>query len=243
MVLEATMILIDNSEWMINGDYIPTRFEAQKDTVHMIFNQKINDNPENMCGLMTIGDNSPQVLSTLTRDYGKFLSAMHDLPVRGNAKFGDGIQIAQLALKHRENKIQRQRIVAFVGSPIVEDEKNLIRLAKRMKKNNVAIDIIHIGELQNESALQHFIDAANSSDSCHLVSIPPSPQLLSDLVNQSPIGQGVVASQNQFEYGVDPNLDVELALALELSMAEERARQEVAAQKSSEETEDKKMQE
>lgn len=42
---------------MINGDYIPTRFEAQKDTVHMIFNQKINDNPENMCGLMTIGDN------------------------------------------------------------------------------------------------------------------------------------------------------------------------------------------
>lgn len=90
---------------------------------------------------------------------------MHDLPVRGNAKFGDGIQIAQLALKHRENKIQRQRIVAFVGSPIVEDEKNLIRLAKRMKKNNVAIDIIHIGELQNESALQHFIDAANSSDS------------------------------------------------------------------------------
>lgn len=63
------------------------------------------------------------------------------------------------------------------------------------------------------------------------------------MVNQSPIGQGVVASQNQFEYGVDPNLDVELALALELSMAEERARQEVAAQKSSEETEDKKMQE
>ncbi|WBW73094.1 19S proteasome regulatory subunit Rpn10 [Schizosaccharomyces osmophilus] len=249
MVLEANMFLIDNSEWMINGDYIPNRFDAQKDTVHLIFNQKINDNPETMCGLMTMGENNPQVLSTLTRDYGKFLSATHDLPVRGDSKFGDAIQIAQLALKHRENKTQRPRIVAFVGSPVVEDEKNLIRLAKRMKKNNIAIDIIHIGELESEGALQRFIEAANSNDNCHLVSVPPSSQLLSDLVNQSPIGQGVPASQGQFEYGVDPNLDPELALALELSMAEERARQEVSAQKPAEPSEpaeeqgDKKMQE
>ena len=31
-------------------------------------------------------------------------------------------QIAQLALKHRQNKNQRQRIVIFIGSPIVEDK-------------------------------------------------------------------------------------------------------------------------
>lgn len=32
------------------------------------------------------------------------------------------VQIAQLALKHRQNKNQRQRIVIFIGSPIQEDK-------------------------------------------------------------------------------------------------------------------------
>ena len=32
------------------------------------------------------------------------------------------LQIAQLALKHRQNKNQRQRIVIFIGSPIQEDK-------------------------------------------------------------------------------------------------------------------------
>ena len=39
-----------------------------------------------------------------------------------------------------------------------------------------------------------------------------------------------------FDFGVDPNLDPELALALRVSMEEERARQEVAAKRSAEET-------
>ena len=31
MGLESTMICLDNSEWMRNGDYIPTRLAAQHD--------------------------------------------------------------------------------------------------------------------------------------------------------------------------------------------------------------------
>lgn len=38
-----------------------------------------------------------------------------------------------------------------------------------------------------------------------------------------------------FDFGVDPNMDPELALALRISMEEERARQEAAAKKASEE--------
>ena len=29
MVLEATMVCVDNSEWMRNGDFTPTRFEVR----------------------------------------------------------------------------------------------------------------------------------------------------------------------------------------------------------------------
>ena len=39
-----------------------------------------------------------------------------------------------------------------------------------------------------------------------------------------------------FDFGVDPNLDPELALALRVSMEEERARQEAAAKRAAEES-------
>lgn len=45
---------MDNSEWMRNGDYTPTRLEAQKDCVNLLFGSKIQANPENTVGLLTM---------------------------------------------------------------------------------------------------------------------------------------------------------------------------------------------
>ena len=55
-------------------------------------------------------------------------------------------QVASLALKHRQNKHQRQRIIIFVGSPLMEDQKELVKLGKKLKKNDVAVDVINFGE-------------------------------------------------------------------------------------------------
>ena len=38
--------------------------------------------------------------------------------MEGEADLSSSVLIAQLALKHRQNKNQRQRIVLFVGSPV-----------------------------------------------------------------------------------------------------------------------------
>jgi 26S proteasome regulatory subunit N10 len=54
MPLEATMMIIDNSEYMRNGDYAPTRLEAQADAVNVIFQTKTDSNPESTIGLMTM---------------------------------------------------------------------------------------------------------------------------------------------------------------------------------------------
>ncbi|KAI0237014.1 proteasome regulatory particle base subunit rpn10 [Massospora cicadina] len=175
----------------------------------------------------------PEVLVTLTSDLGKVLNAIQRVAIGGNPNFTTGIQVAQLALKHRQNKNQRQRIIAFVGSPIHESEKDLVRLAKKMKKNNVAIDIINFGETGcNEPKLQAFMDAVTSSSNSCLLNIYPGPQLLSDMVISSPIiAEDGMASDlgrgdsSNFEFGVDPELEPELAMALRLSLEEERARQ------------------
>ena len=72
-------------------------------------------------------------------------------------------------LKHRQNKNQRQRIIVFVGSPIEEDEKTLVKLGKKLKKNNVAVDVVNFGEEQeNEPKLKAFIEAVNSSDNRYI---------------------------------------------------------------------------
>ncbi|KAL7750971.1 proteasome regulatory particle base subunit rpn10 [Sorochytrium milnesiophthora] len=237
MVLEATMLVIDNSEWMRNGDYTPSRIKAQSDAVTLLFNSKTGSNPENTVGLMTMAGKSPEVLVTLTSEMGKILSALHGVTVSGKANITTGIQVAQLALKHRQNRNQRQRVIVFVGSPLDVDDKALVRLGKKMKKNNVAIDVINFGEdVENAAKLEAFVNSVNSNDNSHLVSIPPGPHVLSDIITRSPILEGeegamaaaAASGGGEFEFGVDPSLDPELALALRISMEEERMRQEAA---------------
>ena len=56
MPLEATMLIIDTSEYMRNGDYQPARFQAQADAVNTVFQAKTDSNPENLVGLMTMSE-------------------------------------------------------------------------------------------------------------------------------------------------------------------------------------------
>jgi len=235
MGLESTIICVDNSEFMRNGDYLPTRLQAQQDAVNVIAHSKTRSNPESNVALMTLSDLS--VLVTLTTDTGKLLAKLHQINPTGNMRFISGIKIAHLALKHRQGKNHKTRIVAFVGSPIQVEEKELVKLAKKLKKEKVNIDIINIGEEEaNTKLLNTFIETINGKEgtSSHLVTIPPGPHLTDALVS-SPILQGEDGGAaggsggGGFEFGVDPNDDPELALALRVSMEEQRARQQAEA--------------
>ena len=41
---------------MRNGDYVPSRFEAERDAINLLFGAKINSHPENTVGLLTMAD-------------------------------------------------------------------------------------------------------------------------------------------------------------------------------------------
>ncbi|KAF8876260.1 hypothetical protein BD779DRAFT_1449600 [Infundibulicybe gibba] len=244
MPLEATMIIIDNSEYMRNGDYQPTRFEAQADAVNMVFQTKVDSNPENTVGIMSMAGKGPEVLVTHTKDLGQILQAIHTTSskIGGQIDIPTAIAISQLALKHRENKNLRQRIIVFVASPLegpAADEKGMVKLAKKLKKNNVAVDVVCYGDgieepsSDGKTVLKTFVESASSGDNSHLVTIPPGPHLLSDSLITSavlsadrsnsipvelggtgadiPTASGSSGAEN-FEFGVDPSLDPELAM-------------------------------
>ncbi|KAF7354715.1 hypothetical protein MSAN_01385400 [Mycena sanguinolenta] len=268
MPLEATMMIIDNSEYMRNGDYQPTRFDAQSDAVTTVVQTKIDSNPENTVGIMTMAGKGPEVLVTHTKDLGQILQAIHTTSskIGGNIDIPTAIAIAQLALKHRSNKNLRQRIIVFVASPLdgpAADEKGMVKLAKKLKKNNVAIDVVCYGDGIEEPAddgrtvLKSFVESANSGDNSHIVTAEPGNRLLSDVLISSPIlagdrsasipddlvpgGAGDAAGasgsgNNDFEFGVDPSLDPELAMALRMSMQEAAAREAASASAASSST-------
>lgn len=284
MPLESCMILLDNSEYMRNGDYIPSRLEAQSDAANLLVNAKTQSNPESTVGVIAMCTSGPmtgaQLLVSPTDDLGKILSALHGVKLCGELVGGGNgsavrkdavdiaasVQVAALALKHRRNKNGSQRIVLFVGSPLKNaDKRAFIKVGKQLKKNNVFIDVIALGELEeNESKLKELVDAANGGSAggaggedgegggedvaerrCRLVTIPAGV-LPSDVLVTSPIlrmdgggmmrggdvggGGGGGAGGGFAEFGgVDPNMDPELAMALRVSMEEERARQERVA--------------
>ncbi len=108
------------------------------------------------------------------------------------------------------------------------NENQLIKVAKRLKKNNVSVDIINFGEEEvNTDILKRFIDIVKAGDNSNLVTVPAGTNtLLSDsLVNTpifmsggpvpddlgiSAIGGSGGAQREDFLGGVDPNMDPEL---------------------------------
>ncbi|KAL0962535.1 hypothetical protein UPYG_G00341380 [Umbra pygmaea] len=237
MGLESTMVCVDNSEYMRNGDFLPTRLQAQQDAVNIVCHSKTRANPENNVGLISMANNC-EVLTTLTPDTGRILSKLHAIQPKGKICFCTGIRVAHLALKHRQGKNHKMRIIAFVGSPVEDSDKDLVKMAKRLKKEKVNVDIINFGEEEvNTEKLTAFINTLNGKEGTgsHLVTVPPGPSL-ADALLSSPILAGEGGSMmglgaSDFEFGVDPSADPELALALRVSMEEQRQRQEEEARR------------
>ena len=121
----------------------------------MVFRAKLRQNAENTCALLTMANNG--LAATLTNDQGKLHSVLSRVEPGGEIKvifmvsiriiiffqFGAGIRIAQLSLKHRMNKHHKQRIILFICSPIDDEQKDIIKIAKKLKKEKVNIGTVH----------------------------------------------------------------------------------------------------
>lgn len=112
-----------------------------------------------------------------------------------------------------------------------------------MKKSSVSIDFVAFGELDEEiiKKLTAFNEKVKGQggEGSHMEVIQPGPGLLSDQLVMTPImseggashsggGGGDGGASEAFEFGIDPSIDPELALALRMSMEEEKARVEKA---------------
>uniref|UniRef100_A0A0N4ZUB9 26S proteasome non-ATPase regulatory subunit 4 n=1 Tax=Parastrongyloides trichosuri TaxID=131310 RepID=A0A0N4ZUB9_PARTI len=238
MVQESTMICLDNSAWMRNGDYRPTRFQCQKDAINLLFQCKIRSNPENAVGLLTMADDV-RVRATMTQEDRKLFVKLHDVEIENTSKIIPAIRTAHLALKHRPNKNHKMRIIVFIGSPIDDvDSTDLIKLAKKLKKEKVNVDIVCFGEAaeKNNEMFDQFVKTLNGKEGKGSNMVVASNGLLTEAIANSSIcknedgtGTNIINTGSGFEFGIDDADDPDLALALRVSLEEQRQKQRAEA--------------
>jgi 26S proteasome regulatory subunit N10 len=83
---------------------------------------------------------------TPIKDQAPINASINKIKIWGELNFTMALDIASLALKHRCNKNQRQRLVAMIASPLRETQQDLKNVAKKARRNNIAIDIINLGK-------------------------------------------------------------------------------------------------
>eukprot|EP00518_Triparma_eleuthera_P012768 CAMPEP_0182486702 /NCGR_PEP_ID=MMETSP1319-20130603/47530_1 /TAXON_ID=172717 /ORGANISM="Bolidomonas pacifica, Strain RCC208" /LENGTH=414 /DNA_ID=CAMNT_0024688807 /DNA_START=96 /DNA_END=1341 /DNA_ORIENTATION=+ len=206
MPLESVLLLLDTSEPTRNSDYPPTRLSSQLDCANYLASSVTNGNPESTCGVMSMGG-SAEVLTSLTTNLGSILGSLHGLPIKGDrSHVPTSLSVALLALKHRRNKNGGQRVVLFAASKSECTPKEMTKVGKQLKKNNVTVDVILMVP-EDEALYGKLCEAAGEGSR----------------VLQVPKG---TLPDDGFEFGIDPSMDPELAMALRVSMEEERRRVE-----------------
>lgn len=224
------MLCLDNSDWARNGDYSPSRWEAQVNAANIICGAKVEQNPENSVGILTLAGKRIEVLTAPTTDQAKIYAAVASGKLGGDSDVYAAVRVAALALKHRQNKNQKARILLFVCSPVRDEAEKMTALGKELKKNNVAVDIISFGAIETHTNLEALQKAANSGDNSRFITIPSGPDvIIADVLFNTPILLGEGEAENpvapRFPGGVNPDTDPELAEALRLSMEEFKAQQ------------------
>ena len=190
---------MDNSDWTRNGDYHPSRWDSQADAANLIAESKCEKNPENSVGIVSMAGKRVEVHITLTNDLARILNAVKDVKLSQECDFLTSLNISVLTLRHRQNKNQKQRIILFVGSPIKHKVEEMQQIGKKLKKYNIAADIISFGHVEeNRPLIEAFLNAINNANNSSMLEVPTGYYILDSLFS-SPIMNDNLGENNNFE--------------------------------------------
>lgn len=87
-------------------------------------------------------------------------------------------------------------MICFVGSSVLEDAETLKILAKKLKKNGVAVDLVCFGDCSEEQLEkgQNFVGALQNEDNSHFLVVKPGENLCDKLIGSPIIGGGAAAA-------------------------------------------------
>ncbi|OHS96439.1 26S proteasome non-ATPase regulatory subunit 4 [Tritrichomonas foetus] len=218
---QAIIILIDNSETSINGDFYPNRLDAQKIAAERLIQYFFRKSPKSQIGVGTLADGAFGIVASLTTCNNKLDRSITTIKSGGTVQLVHGIRCGFLALHHRDPELVTKRVIAFIGSQHdMIDEETSSQLATYANKEGVSVDIIAFGDdVNNLETLEKFTGKLGIKS--HYVRAESNSLILSDLVLSSPIGPGEMNRQLSVNIEDDPDLELTLRLSLEENQNEE----------------------
>ena len=155
----AVVILIDNSNKSIDGDFGPNRLDAQKMAAERIIADMHRNNQNSQVSIGSLAREGLGVIASPTKDRRKLSTALQRIKPGGPIQLFQGIKCAFLALHHRNiEEIKQQRVIVFVGSKYTLSQQQVANLANAANTENVAVDIIVFGnDVENTDVLEDFV--------------------------------------------------------------------------------------
>lgn len=83
---EATIIILDNSDFSINGDYEPTRWLNQIDAAGLLIQTKLEQHHENAMGIALSAGKQVEIICTPSNDITKVTSFLYGVKQHGAIK-------------------------------------------------------------------------------------------------------------------------------------------------------------
>ena len=219
---QAIVFLVDNSATSIDGDFYPSRLEAQKIAINRIVRHFERSRRKMQFALGALAMPNTGIVASLSdsRTILRFLDRL--TPGEGLANIDKGIRCAMLSLHQCDSDNTRpvKRIIVMIGSETTPEwsERVCDDLVEHLRRESVSLDVVAFGSDVSTVALQYIVAQAQSSDpkgpQSHYVECPAGGSLLSDMILDSPIGYSVYT-----EPVLDDN-DPDLAETLRLSLLE-----------------------
>lgn len=211
------MVILDNSMFTINQDYLPGRLNCQIETVKRTISSKLDESTESTVGIMTIGRRLTTKIASPTTDKTTLYSYLHAISRDTHMAITEVVPIARMALQFRTNTTQS--ILLFLSSPAPEaDLRHMVHSINEVLANNISVRVALFGEATEYYNL--FKEGVEESSEFTCVQIGPED----DFEEMARVAMREEAGAEE--------MDPDLALAIKLSLeAEGKPAQESSEEK------------
>ncbi|KAH0795239.1 26S proteasome non-ATPase regulatory subunit 4 [Histomonas meleagridis] len=217
--LQAVTILFDNSASSLNGDFLPTRFDAEKSTVETLARAYLRGNRESVVGFGTMADIDFGINTSLTKEARKIRQNLENVKRGGKVELEKAIKCGIYSLRHRPKEITNRRLIVILGSVHNVTNEKAEELAAFANKEGVNVDIVVFGDDPiNIEPLKLFIDRLGEKS--EFFKVDKGVTVLSDTVQQFFISRRPTTTEPQGQQPAPEDQEDDLQRAIRLSRQE-----------------------
>jgi 26S proteasome regulatory subunit N10 len=186
------MILVDNTETSLNGDFSPNRLQAQLDAAEALWHS-FHQNPESLVGLGNLGHPCDVAISP-TKDFQRFRFAVDKVARSGTfVDLPRAIGVALLALRRRPKEARAAHLVVMLAGPHNLTMEGAESLGSAALSGGVLLDLVLFGtDKIDQRPLERLVEKLGQPSRLHRI---PRAMELAGSVREALVGAGAYSDE------------------------------------------------